>query len=150
VAFWGIRLAIGLAFLRKWWVFLSYSGIFFAWSGLNLALIMMIYRPYYYCIAALNVIVLSSLRAKALRTSFARSLSLTIGWPASFASSLLCHRTSYSVFCIRCAHTVIVFAALILYWSHCRAHIIVHPLCHYSFHSCSILSALVFSYSLRS
>jgi hypothetical protein len=52
-----------------------------AWPLLCSNLELIIDRPQYCCIAVAHTILLSSLRAKALRTSFARSLSLTIGWP---------------------------------------------------------------------
>jgi hypothetical protein len=109
-------------------LFLATAPYFLVWSGLNLALIMMIYRPYNCCIVALHTIILSSLRAKALRTSFARSLSLTIGCPASFAVLTilyLCvhrsqaHSCNYPIHPLialfastKCVHT---FVALMLY-----------------------------------
>jgi hypothetical protein len=52
-----------------------------------------------------HTILLSSLRAKALRTSFAHSsLRSSLFVCPSFASSLLCHRTPYSVLYSLCSY----------------------------------------------
>jgi hypothetical protein len=112
--------------------FWIYSAIFFAktrpffemvWLGL--ALIMNIDRPYNCCIVALHTIILSSLRAKALRTSFARSLC-SLFRCSNYIARSLCSLYSYRVHThVRYTHIIVLhtYNCIVRYAHYCLSFV---------------------------